>query len=164
MSKPRRKGLSPKAVAGIIPRAPFTSRSIPKPVSSRITRGAVPTWCSRRPSQLRVLLVYAKNIERRAPLNAHALPVSFHSQTPLELVVAESRASCGRSCCRILRCQRDGLMSWVSLVAPQDDPVRCWSTSEPVANGARPPGWLFAAAHAPVPLRHLPTLSSGWVP
>ena len=57
VSKPRRKELSPKARKNI-PRAPFTSRSIPNPLSSRITFDAS-SLALTTPSQLRVLLVYA---------------------------------------------------------------------------------------------------------
>ncbi len=54
-SNSRRKGLSPKSLRKI-PRAPFMSRSIPKPLSSRITVPP-PRFSSTLPSQLRVLLV-----------------------------------------------------------------------------------------------------------
>ena len=51
---------SPAKARRNIPRAPFMSRSIPKPFSSRITL-ALPNLVFTVPSQLRVLLVYASS-------------------------------------------------------------------------------------------------------
>ena len=100
--KPRRKGLSPKARRNI-PRAPFTSRSIPKPFSSRITL-APPNLVFTAPSQLRVLLVYAS-----VPRQLY-LPICRQLVLPIDLLLLAALLGRAGAVAGDVKLQDDGVM------------------------------------------------------